>query len=203
MDSDTKFKTKPFKIQSGRYHGQRRDPEWNLLNGQGTRTLKKLIVFPFSFETTPMISIGFSLMDIVNQYEDYQIKCYAETVSSVGFTLCVETWGDSSVWSCDVSWVAVECKHGIGNICCGIYEGSENMSLCEGSGTRSYTRRIYFGNEFPDVPHVVTFISGMNVSLESDIILECSTREVTTEYFELEIQTRKESCVYGAWIMII
>ncbi|KAK2594350.1 hypothetical protein QQS21_007951 [Conoideocrella luteorostrata] len=63
------------------------------------------IKFNTKFSTAPVVSVSAMAVDLSGS--GLRFKVYATNVDNVGFTVHADTWGDTSLYSCVVSWVAI------------------------------------------------------------------------------------------------
>lgn len=70
------------------------------------RTVQQWVSYRARFKQTPSVVTNISMAD-VDKGANFRLKVRAENVTSQGFTLSVQTWADTKLYSCTVSWVAV------------------------------------------------------------------------------------------------
>lgn len=66
---------------------------------------EEYIVFEKHFESTPKVAVSIRGVDASNK-SNCRITAYATDVSTKGFILHVDTWGDTILHACDASWIA-------------------------------------------------------------------------------------------------
>lgn len=64
------------------------------------------INFSKTFETTPTVTVSICSLDTSN-LGNSRVKVFATNVDAKGFTVHADTWQDSKLFSCGVSWLAV------------------------------------------------------------------------------------------------
>ena len=64
------------------------------------------VKFTKQFKTVPTVQVSISAAD-ASKGGDFRVKVYATGVDTEGFVAHVDTWGESKVYSCEVSWVAI------------------------------------------------------------------------------------------------
>lgn len=64
------------------------------------------ISFTTKFHSTPRITVGVSKADVDQNY-GFRVKVYATDVTKSGFTIHADSWGDTKLYSCGVSWTAM------------------------------------------------------------------------------------------------
>lgn len=81
---------------------------WTLLESDtpGTRSYRYEIQFEREFGTVPIVQLGVVGLDS-SKDDNLRLRVRAEAISERGFTLLLETWLHSQLWSVDVSWLAI------------------------------------------------------------------------------------------------
>ncbi|KAJ4006043.1 hypothetical protein NW752_001289 [Fusarium irregulare] len=64
------------------------------------------VKFTKEFKTVPTVQVRISAAD-ASKDANFRVKVYATGVDTTGFVAHVDTWGDSKLCSCEVSWVAI------------------------------------------------------------------------------------------------
>jgi hypothetical protein len=59
-----------------------------------------------SFAAAPIVQLGVVGLDS-SKDDNLRLRVRAEEISEQGFTIVVETWLHSQLWSVDVSWLAI------------------------------------------------------------------------------------------------
>ncbi len=83
-------------------------PGWSLLEPvpDERRSFRHLIAFERDFSTTPVVQVGLVGID-ASKDDNLRLSVRAEDITELGFTLCVETWLNTRLWSVEVSWLAI------------------------------------------------------------------------------------------------
>ncbi|CAH0027206.1 unnamed protein product [Clonostachys rhizophaga] len=64
------------------------------------------VVFDTDFTTVPSVTVGITGLDAGNE-ANVRVKAYASNVDKLGFTVHADSWGDTTLYSCTISWVAL------------------------------------------------------------------------------------------------
>jgi len=80
--------------------------DWTLLEGSGTRTFRHTVVFDRPFETPPVVHLGVVGVD-ASKHDNLRLRVRPDSIGIGGFTIVVETWLHTQLWSVDVSWLAI------------------------------------------------------------------------------------------------
>ena len=81
---------------------------WSLLEPsvEGRRGFRKLVTFDTPFGAPPLVHVGVVGLD-VSKDDNLRLSVRAENIVAQGFTLSVETWLNTKIWSVEVSWLAI------------------------------------------------------------------------------------------------
>ncbi len=79
---------------------------WTLHEGDGERRYEQAVVFERSFSAPPVVQVGVVGVDSSRDH-NLRLRVHAEHITATGFTIVVETWLHTQLWSVDVSWLAV------------------------------------------------------------------------------------------------
>jgi hypothetical protein len=61
--------------------------------------------FVKTFKSVPTVITSINAADVANS-ANFRVKVYATAVDLNGFTVCAESWADTKLYSCGVSWIA-------------------------------------------------------------------------------------------------
>ena len=81
---------------------------WTLLEPaeEGARCFRQHVSFESAFARAPLVQVAIVGLDASNQ-DNLRLKVRAADITAQGFTLEVETWFNTRLWSVDVSWLAI------------------------------------------------------------------------------------------------
>ncbi len=79
---------------------------WTLQEGDGPRSCGKAVLFERPFSTPPVVQLGVVGVDSSKDH-NLRVRVRAEDITANGFTIVVETWLHTQLWSVDVSWLAI------------------------------------------------------------------------------------------------
>jgi hypothetical protein len=81
---------------------------WSLLEPAGgvRRSFAQPIVFERQFGVPPLVHVGLVGID-ASKDDNLRLSVRAEQITEYGFTLRVETWLNTQIWSVEVSWLAI------------------------------------------------------------------------------------------------
>ena len=81
-------------------------PEWTLREGEGPRSYTQSVQFDRAFSAPPVVQLGVCGVDASKDH-NLRLRTRAEDIQPSGFTLVVETWLQTQLWSVEVSWLAI------------------------------------------------------------------------------------------------
>lgn len=81
---------------------------WTLLEPgeEAPRTFHYAVSFERAFSAPPVVHVGIVGID-ASKEDNLRVKLRAVDISTTGFTLSVETWLNTKIWSVDASWLAI------------------------------------------------------------------------------------------------
>ncbi len=79
---------------------------WTLLEGEGPRRYAQRVSFERPFSAPPVVQLGIVGVDSSRDH-NLRLRVRPEGISDTGFTIVVETWLHTEIWSVDVSWLAI------------------------------------------------------------------------------------------------
>ncbi len=94
-------------IQAGRLEIFSDEPGWNLAQGTGDRSFRKLIVFEKQFMHSPLVVTSLSGLDAAKEW-NLRLVVEPQAVTPFGFDLEMRTWADTSISYLAVTWMAFE-----------------------------------------------------------------------------------------------
>jgi hypothetical protein len=81
---------------------------WSLLEPSlnERRSFRYAVYFEREFSSVPVVQVGVVGID-ASKEDNLRFSLRAEDITAHGFTLCVETWLNTKIWSVEVSWLAI------------------------------------------------------------------------------------------------
>jgi hypothetical protein len=81
---------------------------WSLLEPvpDERRSFRQTIFFERPFSTPPVVQVGIVGLD-ASKDDNLRFSLRAEQIGADGFTLSVETWLNTKIWSVEISWLAI------------------------------------------------------------------------------------------------
>jgi hypothetical protein len=203
----------PFVFQCGRIQGtakKTKNPEWTLHQGKGSRLWTKRINFDQSFQQTPAVVTGLSLLDIVTD-DDIRANVEADNISADGFDIKITTWNDTKLWSITATWFAYEKIPATvqGTM---LHSGRlafnrklKGYDLDEGSQERSIVQSVKYPVKFNTTPNVVIGFCLVDHLNDADCRMKIKAENVTNQGFDVKLTTWSDSHVWSSsvcWIAV-
>jgi hypothetical protein len=80
----------------------------------GPTTASAKIAFAKPYSAPPRVVCALGLVDWCNNGRNLRINCWAQDITKDGFTIVVQTWADTSLYSANVRWTAFYSSQGSG-----------------------------------------------------------------------------------------
>lgn len=180
-------------------------PSWKLDKGSGDRSYTQKIKFApvDSFTQVPLVFMGFSLLDVVNE-DDYRLSVAATSVDRTGLDLVLSTWGDTHVWSTHVSWMVLDESYlrtqdvqvAVGRI--PFKKTLPQYRLHEGSGNRLVQQPVLFPKKFAEKPSVLPALSVIDLLRDTPPRLRLRPTSVGEAGAVMELSATEKGHVWGA-----
>jgi len=177
---------------------------YHLHVGKGDRHYTFHTNFDKAFPSIPHVVAFFSGLDILKD-EDQRVKVVPTNVDVNGFDLDVSTWSTTRVWSISVVWLAME--H-IPNDGARIEAGHLPFKKTTAGftlhhkkmGNRTFANHVNYNKKFtgPNMPHIVTGLSMIDIAKEDDYRVSVTTGNVNKDGFDLSLNTWSRTLIYGA-----
>jgi len=133
-----------------------------------------------------------------------RVRVYPTEIGYDRFKLNVTTWDQSMINDITVSWLAYSVDPSSPYSRCIVsrtvpcMNSAPDFKVNAGSGPRDYIQKITFGPQpFPDVPSVLTFLSGFEVFTRSDVRLKAVEKARTNNGCDLDFGTWANTLVGG------
>lgn len=81
------------------------NPNYTLSSGSGPRLYDCYVLFKESFPLTPEVSVAIYALN-TGRNNNARITCSVKDITPYGFTIRAETWGNSTIYSVGMKWIA-------------------------------------------------------------------------------------------------
>ncbi|GLA25390.1 hypothetical protein CBS147346_2907 [Aspergillus niger] len=168
---------------------------WNEAKPQN----RKRVVLERSFAEPPKVLVWLQGFDM-DKRKDWRIAVHASNISSEGFDIHIDTWGDSILYSASASWIAYPADKE------GIFSGVVDSSIRQNTTSPSQVKggRVDFPRGVFDRKHrVYAAIKSFNVSCKHDLRLNIQTEKITKDGFDWKVEAGGDSMLNGAGISYV
>ncbi|KGO44750.1 Peptidase M12A, astacin [Penicillium expansum] len=165
---------------------------WNEAKPQNT----KRVVFERSFTEPPKVVVWLQGFDMDKQ-KCWKIGVHASNISSEGFDVHIDTWGESQLYSGSASWIAYPADK------TGIVSGVVDSSISQEQSLHGQYKggRVDFPRGIFDRKHRVHLaIKSFNCDNKHDLRLKAVAENVSKDGFDWKVETWSNSVLNGAGI---
>ncbi|KAH0604227.1 uncharacterized protein H6S33_006604 [Morchella sextelata] len=176
-------------FQCGRY-STLEDHPWS--TSQATH--ERRISFARPYDEPPEVVVWLSAFNMHSE-KDWRVKSFASDITATGFTVHIETWGDSQLCAAAASWIAYP---------------REKADVCSGSFSTTDVRPrdnprpntsgpVEFAEDmFSTTPRVVLGINSLDAGCEGGLRLELMGTDVSSKGMTWNLNSWKDTTMYSA-----
>lgn len=154
----------------------------------------KRINFPKPFQgKPPQVICWLNSLDLDKDY-NWRVKTYATDIDTSGFTVHIDTWADTIMYSAGMTWVAYPSEQpGVASGSFGTEDVRPwNQPRAENSAT------VPFGQKFVRFPKVIMALSSIDYDKNWNLRIRLSTSSVTETGLTWHLQSWHDSVMYSA-----
>ncbi|KAG8903016.1 hypothetical protein FRB99_003823 [Tulasnella sp. 403] len=154
------------------------------------------INFSRPFATPPKIIAFFTRLDLGSE-TSWRAKTYTSEVDARGFTIHIDTWGDTTLYSATAGWVAYpeDREH--------VFSGAastNDIRPCE-RPQLTQLKHVNFGTvEFWKCPNIFMAFNELDLNTQANLRLSCYADNISTQGFTWHIDSWYDSVLYSARI---
>jgi hypothetical protein len=148
----------------------------------------------------PAVALGLTSLDVLCN-ANVRVKTYADHITSQGFAVHADSWGDTVLCSAGCSWLEVG-AHDPG-FQCGVFNTMEDHPWDKPQ--QKTARQIQFARPYAVPPKVVVWLNSVDLSSSHNWRVKVLATDVTTTGFVLHIESWADSVLYTAgatWIAL-
>ncbi|KAI4232926.1 MAG: hypothetical protein L6R40_007248 [Gallowayella cf. fulva] len=154
----------------------------------------KRINFPRAFQgQPPKIICWLTTVDMDNKY-NWRIKTFATDVDTNGFTVHIDTWGDTIMYQASMTWLAYPANQP--NVASGMF-GTEDIHPWN-KPQQQNSKTIEYGKSFGQTPKLAMALNGFDYDHTKNLRLRLSTSGVTKSAMTWHLQAWGDSVMYRA-----
>jgi hypothetical protein len=159
----------------------------------------RAVTFARPFRTPPKVVVWLNGLDM-HYGQNWRVKVYATDVRHFGFTLHIDSWGDSILYGGGASWVAYPADQP--EICSGTVNTEDQRPADQpqryNSGWAGFGENI-----FQKTPRVMLGINSMDIECEHDLRLRVGAENVNPYGMTWHANTWDDSVLYSAGISYV
>ncbi|KAG8898907.1 hypothetical protein FRB99_007067 [Tulasnella sp. 403] len=168
------------------------DHPWNNPKVETSRRIN----FSRSFVTPPKVIVFFTQLDLKNQ-TNWRAKTYTSEVDANGFTIHIDSWADTTLYSATAGWIAYpeDREH--------VFSGTANTQDVRPWNEPQLLqhKEVNFGNvEFWKNPNMFMAFNSLDLDSKANLRLKCYADNVSTKGFTWHIDSWADSVLYSAGI---
>lgn len=152
------------------------------------------ITFTRQYLAPPVVLVWLTRIDMIWN-RNWRVKAYATDITRTGFTIHIDTWGDSTMYGAAATWVSY--THGMRGVYSGTIAALAPPRLgAAGPPTTGYTE---FGDHvFSLPPRVMMGISSLDINCDRNLRLTVGTLSVDAEGMTWYLGTWGDTTLYAA-----
>ena len=160
------------------------------------------VTFDRSYCSTPSVVVWINGLDVSNS-DNCRVKTYTSNITTTGFTLNVETWGNTKINNAKVTWISHPTSRS--NIASGEFDTNKVRASYKETDTKVHAKEIPFGKTFEGKPDVYVGFNFIDTSKDHNLRLKAFATEVTAKGMTMHIDTWFDTKLYQAgvsWLAI-
>ncbi|KAG8845810.1 hypothetical protein FRB96_002269 [Tulasnella sp. 330] len=165
------------------------DHPWN----QPKTETCRIITFEKPFAEPPKIVLWLKELDI-DKSHNWRVKTYADNITKTGFTLHIDTWGDTILYTGTATWIAHPANRT--NIASGTYNTMDvrpwNQPRVDNSGHAS------FGKTFQKNPLVLTALNWLDIGNTANLRIRALKSNITATGFTWNLDSWGDTTLFSA-----
>lgn len=158
------------------------------------------VQFDKPYRSAPKIVVWLKYLD-VDKKANCRVKAHATDITTTGFKMNLETWGDTVLHMATASWIAHPSTRS--NITSGNFNTSEIRPWDKPQPENG--KQITFDKNFECPPRVLCALNYVDMSNESNMRIKAVTKDVTEKGMKLNIDSWFDSVMYSggaSWLAI-
>lgn len=152
----------------------------------------RYIAFPRAYSTPPQVVVFFTTLDM-NHDTHWHVKTFATNVTATGFTIHIETWDGSVLYSGEAAWVAYPADKP--DVCSGTISTTDVRSW-QNPQTRT-SGRVGF-NKFAATPRTFMAVNSLDIDCRHNLRLKVGASSVNASGMNWYIDSWFDTVVYSA-----
>lgn len=154
----------------------------------------RTIHFAHAYSAPPVVVVWLTELDM-SKDQDWRVKTFATNVMRTGFTIHINTWGDSVLYSGVATWVAYPATR------IGVDSGRfRTLDIHSPKKSQYYTTgyKEFKGNVFTSPPRVLVALDSFDISHDRVLRLVAKVSSITATGMTWHLDTWLNTTVYSA-----
>ncbi|KAG9019633.1 hypothetical protein FRB90_011979 [Tulasnella sp. 427] len=172
------------------------DHPWNRPQEKTSARIK----FSHPFVTPPKVVVFLNSLDI-DQSKNYRVKTYVSNVDTTGFTIHIDSWFDSILYSAKAGWVAY--PEDRKDVCSGSVNITEVRPWDKPQHQNNQAVKFPENVNFCKAPQVFMALNSIDIDRKSNIRAKCYASNVTTRGLTWHADSWGDSVLYSAGMSYI
>lgn len=163
------------------------DHPWN----QPQATTSRRINFTQPYAQPPQVVVWLNQLDM-DKGHNWRVKAYASDINATGFTIHIDTWADTILYSATTSWIAHPSNR------TNIASGSYNVTDVRPWNTPQLnnSKAITFSKQFERTPKVYSAINVMDIGNTGNLRLKMSQTDITNRGMTWHLDSWADTVLY-------
>lgn len=154
----------------------------------------RLIAFPQQYSQPPKVVVWLTGFDIKRD-KAWRVKTYATRITATSFTIHIDTWADTVLFSATASWIAYPADKA------NIFSGSFNTMDVRPCNPTNHKNSAYvnFGtNIFSATPRIILAINNIDISGKKNLRLEAKASSVSAAGMNWHLDSWADTILFSA-----
>lgn len=153
----------------------------------------RVITFPRPYHTPPKVVVWLTTIDMCFGH-DWRVRAYETNVTAKGFTLHIDTWGDSVLYFATATWVAYPADKP--NVSSGKFSTLDvRPENCPQLYNSAY---VNFGNTFTTPPRILLAFNSLSISCKSSLRLAVKASNISAAGMSWHLDSWSNTTLYSA-----
>lgn len=166
------------------------DHPWNAPQANTTRRIN----FSRPYAAPPHVVVWLHALDM-DRGANVRVRAHVSGVDAAGFTLHIDSWADSILYSAGATWIAF--PTGKPGVVSGVYNTQDvrpwNQPTLSTSGTVSFP-----AGAFQSAPRVLSGLSSLDVTKDANLRIKASVAEIAASGFRWNLDAWADTVLFSA-----
>lgn len=165
------------------------DHAWN----KPQLTTSRQITFAKPYAVTPKVIVWLNQLDM-DKTHNWRVKTYVSDVSTTGFSLHIDTWGDTILYSGNATWIAHPANRT--NIASGTYNTGDVRPWNQPQQVNG--KAITFDKTFETAPRVFSALNYLDIANTANLRVKMSQTSITSKGMTWNLDCWGDTTLYSA-----